>query len=58
MVNIDEIKEIIMHRYPFLLVDNLIDLQVGKRAVGIKNVPSNEKFFLGHFQMILLCQVF
>jgi len=49
MVNIDEIKEIIMHRYPFLLVDNLIDLQVGKRAVGIKNVPSNEKFFLGHF---------
>ncbi len=49
MLNIDQIKEIIPHRYPFLLVDKIIELEVGKRAVGIKNVTANEPFFQGHF---------
>lgn len=45
----DEIQKIIPHRYPFLLVDKVIELEIGKRAVGIKNVSANEMFFLGHF---------
>ncbi|MFP3726406.1 3-hydroxyacyl-ACP dehydratase FabZ [Priestia filamentosa] len=49
MLNIDEIKEIIPHRYPFLLVDKIIELEIGKRVVGIKNVTANEEFFNGHF---------
>lgn len=48
-LNIDQIKEIIPHRYPFLLVDKITELEVGKRAVGIKNVTANEEFFNGHF---------
>ena len=49
MLNIDQIKELIPHRYPFLLVDKVIELEEGKRAVGIKNVTANEPFFQGHF---------
>ena len=49
MLNIDEIKNLIPHRYPFLLVDKITELEVGKRAVGIKNVTVNEPFFQGHF---------
>ncbi len=49
MLNIDQIKELIPHRYPFLLVDRVIELDEGKRAVGIKNVSANEPFFQGHF---------
>ncbi|WP_462410284.1 3-hydroxyacyl-ACP dehydratase FabZ [Neobacillus sp. Marseille-QA0830] len=48
-LNIDQIKEIIPHRYPFLLVDKIIELEEGKRAVGIKNVTANEEYFNGHF---------
>lgn len=44
-----EIQKIIPHRYPFLLVDKIIELEPGKRAVGIKNVTVNEPFFQGHF---------
>jgi len=44
-----EIQEIIPHRYPFLMVDRIIELEEGKRAVGIKNVSGNEPFFQGHF---------
>lgn len=44
-----EIQKIIPHRYPFLLVDKIIELEPGKRAVGIKNVTANEPFFQGHF---------
>lgn len=44
-----EIQNIIPHRYPFLLVDKIIELEEGKRAVGIKNVTINEPFFQGHF---------
>lgn len=44
-----EIRKIIPHRYPFLLVDKIIELEPGKSAVGIKNVTANEPFFQGHF---------
>ena len=44
-----KIKDIIRHRYPFLLVDRILELEEGKRAVGIKNVTANEVFFNGHF---------
>lgn len=43
------IQRILPHRFPFLLVDRVIELEVGKRAVGIKNVTINEYFFQGHF---------
>lgn len=46
--NID-IQKILPHRYPFLLVDRVTELEDGKRAVGIKNVTVNEPFFQGHF---------
>ncbi|MEC2055406.1 3-hydroxyacyl-ACP dehydratase FabZ [Peribacillus psychrosaccharolyticus] len=49
MLDIMEIKEIIQHRYPFLLVDRILEVEDGKRAVGIKNVSANEPFFNGHF---------
>lgn len=49
MLDINEIKEIIPHRYPFLLVDKILEIEEGKRAVGIKNVTANEPFFSGHF---------
>ena len=48
-LDIDEIKQILPHRYPFLLVDRIIDYESGKRSVGIKNVSVNEEFFQGHF---------
>ncbi len=49
MLTIKEIKEILPHRYPLLLVDKIIELEPGKKAVGIKNVTANEPFFQGHF---------
>lgn len=49
MLNIEQIKEIIPHRPPFLLVDRIVELEPGKRAVGLKNVTMNEPFFVGHF---------
>jgi 3-hydroxyacyl-[acyl-carrier-protein] dehydratase len=49
MLDIQQIKEIIPHRYPFLLVDRILEIEEGKRAVGIKNVTANEEFFNGHF---------
>lgn len=47
--NIDEIMKIIPHRYPFLLVDRILECEKEKRAVGIKCVTANEPFFQGHF---------
>lgn len=44
-----EIRGLIPHRYPFLLVDKIEELEPGERAVGIKNVTQNEPFFQGHF---------
>lgn len=49
MLDTQKIKEIIKHRYPFLLVDKILELEEGKRAVGIKNVTVNEEYFNGHF---------
>ena len=49
MLDIQQIKEIIPHRYPFLLVDRILEIEEGTRAVGIKNVSANEEFFNGHF---------
>jgi 3-hydroxyacyl-[acyl-carrier-protein] dehydratase len=49
MMNINEIMQYLPHRYPFLLVDRVIDLQPGKSITGIKNVTFNEPFFQGHF---------
>ena len=47
--NINEIMEILPHRYPFLLVDKIIEAVPGQKAVGLKNVTFNEPFFQGHF---------
>lgn len=49
MLDITQIKEIIPHRYPFLLVDKILEVEDGQKAVGIKNVTANEEFFNGHF---------
>lgn len=49
MIDIKEILNILPHRYPFLLIDRVLELEAGKKARGIKNVTINEPFFLGHF---------
>lgn len=48
-MNIEQIKETIPHRYPFLLVDRVTHIEEGKKVTGIKNVTANEPFFQGHF---------
>ena len=48
-LNVQEIQNIIPHRYPFLLVDKVLEVEEGKRVVGMKNVTINEPFFQGHF---------
>jgi 3-hydroxyacyl-[acyl-carrier-protein] dehydratase len=48
-LGINEIKEYLPHRYPLLLVDRVLDVEVGKRITAIKNVTVNEEFFNGHF---------
>ncbi|MEH2052083.1 3-hydroxyacyl-ACP dehydratase FabZ [Nostoc sp.] len=45
----EEIQKLLPHRYPFLLVDKIIDYVPGKKAVGVKNVTINEPYFQGHF---------
>lgn len=49
MLDAQQIQKIIPHRYPFLLVDRIIEVEWGIRAVGIKNVSMGEPFFQGHF---------
>ena len=49
MFSIREIMELLPHRYPFLLVDRIVEWEPGKRIVGVKNVTINEPFFQGHF---------
>jgi len=46
---VNRVKEILPHRYPFLLVDKIIEFEAGKRAVGVKKVTANEEYFNGHF---------
>lgn len=48
-LNVEQIQEILPHRYPFLLVDKVIELVPGQKAVGIKNVTMNEYYLQGHF---------
>jgi 3-hydroxyacyl-[acyl-carrier-protein] dehydratase len=48
-MDVNDIMRILPHRYPFLMVDRIIELEHGKRCVGIKNVTINEPFFQGHF---------
>ena len=49
MLDVNQIMEILPHRYPFLMVDRIVEVDPGKRIVGIKNVTINEPFFPGHF---------
>jgi 3-hydroxyacyl-[acyl-carrier-protein] dehydratase len=49
MLEIKEIMQILPHRYPFLMVDKILEVEPGKRAVGMKNVTINEPFFQGHY---------
>lgn len=49
MLDINEIMKLIPHRYPFLLVDRVHEMEPGKRIVATKNVTINEGFFVGHF---------
>ena len=49
VLGIEEIMRVLPHRYPFLLVDRILEIEAGKRIVGLKNVTINEPFFQGHF---------
>jgi len=49
MIDITEIQKILPHRYPFLLVDKILELEPSVKATGLKNVTINEPFFQGHF---------
>jgi len=49
MITIDEILAMLPHAYPFLLVDRIVEIEPGRRIIGIKNVTYNEPFFPGHF---------
>lgn len=49
LLSIDQIREMLPHRYPFLLVDRVLEREEGKRIVAIKNVTINEPFFQGHY---------
>ena len=49
MMDIDEIKEYLPHRYPFLLVDRVLELKLGESIVAYKNITFNEELFQGHF---------
>lgn len=49
MMHINEIIEYLPHRYPFLLIDRVVEMEAGKRIIALKNVTINEPFFPGHF---------
>ncbi len=49
MMDVKEIQKLLAHRYPFLLVDRVLEVETGKKLVGYKNVTINEEFFNGHF---------
>lgn len=49
MLTIQDILKLLPHRYPMLLVDRILEIEEGKRIVGLKNVTANEQFFQGHF---------
>ena len=49
MIDIHEILTLLPHRYPFLLIDRVIEIEMGKSLIALKNVTINESFFAGHF---------
>lgn len=49
MMDVKEIQKLLAHRYPFLLVDRVLEMEAGKKLVAFKNVTINEEFFNGHF---------
>jgi 3-hydroxyacyl-[acyl-carrier-protein] dehydratase len=49
LMNVEDIKEYLPQRYPFLLVDRVVEMELGKSIVAYKNVTVNEPFFIGHF---------
>ncbi|MDE2887876.1 MAG: 3-hydroxyacyl-ACP dehydratase FabZ [Gemmatimonadota bacterium] len=49
MLDVEAIQKILPHRYPFLLVDRVLELEPERRVVGLKNISANEPFFAGHF---------
>jgi len=49
MLNINEVMSFLPHRYPFLMIDRILEFEADKRIVGLKNVTINEPFFQGHF---------
>jgi len=49
MLGINEVMEFLPHRYPFLMIDRILEFEADKRVVGLKNVTINEPFFQGHF---------
>jgi 3-hydroxyacyl-[acyl-carrier-protein] dehydratase len=49
MLDVNEIMKLLPHRYPFLLVDRIVEMEAGKKIIGLKNVTMNEPFFPGHF---------
>lgn len=48
-ISVERIMEMIPHRYPFLMIDKIIEMELGEQAVSVKNVTVNEPFFVGHF---------
>jgi len=48
-IDILEIMKVLPHRYPFVMVDRILSIEIGKQVVGLKNVTINEQFFQGHF---------
>src|SRR5512147_3180103 len=49
MLDISQVMALLPHRYPFLLIDRILEMETGKKIVGLKNVTINEPFFQGHF---------
>ena len=58
VINIDQIKKMIPHRAPILLIDQVEDVVLDSEATGIKAVSGNEPYFAGHFQTFRLCRGF
>ena len=49
MIDIEEIRKYLPHRYPFLLVDRVIEIELNKYIKAYKNITNNEPYFIGHF---------
>ena len=54
IIDIHKIRQILPHRYPFLMVDRVLDYTLGERLTAIKNVTVNEPFFQGHFFVVAI----